>query len=579
MNPLTVMTLVVPALAPPQAARAEEVALATYDLRDVMPRWDASPSWSQRLTLPPVANTENGPVVADGLDGLSYADLGSFELVDLLTQALGDEVRREGREMIVEGDKLTVLAPAAVQEQVRAVLTGLRAAMAGAVTVRVDVLSSEHEGAPTPAGVIGADEAAQLVATLGARGAKHESFQLELSAGRTSKLDAYRRVPFLFDYDVEISQAMMVFNPVMSEVRDGTRLVLRGLALPGGLALSLVLLRTELLGEPEKRPLTLRGMVHHDKTGTTELLPGPDGIQVPDALVTSLAFDTFLPEGKALCAVVQASLGDAARSAVVVIRREGGTMVPYSTHPIPRTNRTLIALEGELFRLPRLQPVSEPWVDAHGVRQPGLVASVGGEHSTFLLEWMKAHFSIWRRFGPWILIVTDPAWDRDAAAQLERLVRALAPETRLEDVELELVDPGREGAQPARARLPLLRGSSAALVVARGRTAVTGFDVEVAQGAAVPDPYVSALFEGLAVALELCDATCQAAGLAQLSDGPLAVLETGYGVLGPIALPAPRTLHFDERLELSARGVARIGGGVERGPGLALEIRIGSAER
>jgi hypothetical protein len=567
------------------AHQSEESVLVTYDLRAVLPRWDAGPSWSQTLLEPPVGSPHryNWDETLD--QSLQYADLAAYELLDLLTQVLGDELRREGRELLVEGQVMTVLAPAGLHEQVRAVLDALAESLGGTIPVRVDVLAlAEGPGELPAAGTLGEDEAGKLVASLVGRGARHESFLLDLCAGRTTRLDAFRRVPFLFDYDVEIAQNMMVFAPVMSETREGTRLALRGRPAPGGVALSVLFMRSEQVEEIRKQPLTLKGLVNHQEGGSIEALDGPDGIQSPDVLARSLAFDTFLPEGKALALTLESRLGSAGLREVVLVRRatRGGPSA-YVVRPIPRTNRTLIALDAELFRPGRLHTETEPWRDEQGTLHLRALAKFDGEFSSFLVEWLKARFSIWRRFGPWILIVTDPAWDRDAAAQLDRLVKSLRHETALRDVGIELRAQGREPLHPVRIRVPLLAGSTAGLVLARGETAVTGFDVEVAQGAAVPDPYVGSVFEGLILSLGFEGTSVEASGMAQLLDGPIAALEPGYHLLGPIERPEPRVLRFDERLELAdgRSGPLRIGGGSDRAeqPGFALEISVSPPPR
>ncbi len=570
--------------APTVASQSEDSVLVTYDLRAVLPRWDAGPGWSQTLLEPPVASPYRQKELETIEGSLKYADLAAFELLDLLTQVLGDELRREGRELLVEGHSLNVLAPAALQEQVRAVLDGLATALAGTIPVRVDVLGvAEGGGELVPAGTLSEDEATKLVAAQIARGAQHRSYSLELCAGRTARLDAYRSMPFQFDYDVEIAQNMFVYAPVMSATREGTRLVLHGRSAPGGVALSVLYMRSELVEKIQEQPLTLRGLVNHLEGGKMEVLDGPRGIQSPSVLARGLAFDTFLPEGKALVLTLEARMGAASAREIVLIRRLGGAMSSYVVRPIPRTNRTLIALDAGLFRPGSLHTEAEPWVDEHGALQPMAVAKFDGDFSSFLLEWLKARFSIWRRFGPWILIVTDPAWDRDAAAQLDRLVKSVRRSTTLYDVGVELRAQGREAIHPVRIHVPLLAGSSAGLVLARGETAVTGFDVEVAQGAAVPDPYVGSIFEGLALALTFGETSIEASGLAQLFDSPIAQLESGYDLLGPIERPEPRVLRFDQRLELSdgRRGPLRIGSGSERAdqPGFALEITVAPVPR
>jgi len=577
MTLLLSLALLAPLALAPASPQGEESVLATYDLRTVMPRWDAGTKWSQSLLAPPAASPRQELETLDG--SLTYADLTSFELLDLLRQILGDELLREGRELMVEDNVLTVLAPLALHEQVRSILEALEAAMAGTAPVRVDVLTlPEAGGELPPAAPVSEEEAARLVASLIQRGAKHTSYVLELSAGRSARLDAYRRIPFLFDYDIEIAQNIMVYEPVMSETREGTRLVLRGLAVPGGLSLSCLLFRSDLIGAIGSKTLALKGVLNNTEKGSLHYADGPQHLQVPQVFQRGLAFDTFLPDGKALVLGVEAQLGTVKTREVVVLRRQGGAMTSYAVRPIPRTNRTLIALDAELFRAPRLTADASPWWDDQNIAQPSLVARFDGEISGFLLEWMKARFSVWRRFGPWILIVTDPAWDRDGAAQLDKLVKSLRPNTALTSVSLDLRAQGREAQFPVRLRVPILSGSTAGFAVVRGETALTDFGAEVAQGAAGTDPYMSSVCEGLALSFSIQGNTCETNGMAQLLDGPATVEDPGYALLGPIERPEPRVLRFDERLELpeGRPGPVRIGGGSDRAdqPGLTLEIGV-----
>jgi len=503
---------------------------------------------------------------------------------------MGDELRREGREMLIEGSALAVLAPEAVQEQVRAVLEALRQALAGTIVVRVDLLAL-GEGSPVdlvPSSVLSDDEASKLVTGLVGRGAQQRTFQLELSAGRTAWLDARRRVPFLFDYDVEIAQGAVVFDPIVPDLYDGVRIGLRGVPVNGGLALSAVLQACELVGKIPTRELSVRGMLNRVPPNSTPnsgagdvlsstLVDGPRALQTPQALVCGLALDTVLPDGKALALTLEADLGPAHTREVVILRRLGGSMAPYVARPIPRTNRTLIALNAEIFRTPSLASAMLE-ADDHGHPQAQVAANFDAEAPSFLLEWVKVRFSVWRRFGPWLLIVTDPAWDREAGTELERLVQSRRSSTRLVQLSVDLRAGGRETPFPVRARLPVVAGTSVGLVLGRGFTFVSDYDVEVAQGAAVPDPWVDCLFEGLAMALVVDPTLCEASGIAQVLDGPPALFDPDYELMGPLDRPEPRLLRFDERLNLpegpTAR--ARIGVSADRPEqqGLTVELSV-----
>jgi len=561
----------------------ESTVLASYDLRAVLPRWDDGTSWSQSLNHLPGVGPEQETSEAGG----NYSDMAAFEVLDLLTQVMGDELRREGREMLVDGSALTVLAPEPVQEQVRAVLDALRQALAGTIAVRVDVLALGDGSSVdlVPSSVLADDEAAKLVASLIGRGAQQRSFQLELSAGRTAWVDARRRVPFVFDYDVEIAQGSVVFAPFVPELRDGVRMGLRGLPVNGGLALSSVLMINDLLGKISERKLLLRGQLNRippnqAEVVSSELVKGPGAVQMPQTLVRALAFDTFVPDGKALVLSLETDLGPARTREVVILRRLGGSMTSYVARPIPRTNRTLIALNVELFRTPSLVSSLVTEHDDYDHPQAQVVANFDAEAPSFLVEWVKVRFSVWRRFGPWILIVTDPAWDREAASDLERLIQSRRGNVRLVQAGVDLRAQGRETPFPVRARLPVVAGTSVGLVVGRAFTYLGAYQVEVAQGASVPDPVMQCMFEGLAMTWAVDPTTCEAAGIAQLLDAPPATFDPAYDLMGPLDRPEPRVLSFDERLNLpegpTAR--ARIGMASDRPEqqGLTVELSVGS---
>jgi hypothetical protein len=554
-------------LTPPSlAAQAEESQLVTYDLRRVMPRWDEGNSWQQTLLVPPVLNPRDE---IHWIPAERYGGWLSFELLDLLNQILGDELRREGREMLVEGDALTVLAPAALQQQVRVILEGLEQALAGTLTLSVDVFQLA-EGAPEPASVLLSDEEGQkLVAALAASGSAQRTTTVQLSAGRTTVVDSILAVPFLWDHDVEIAQEITAFDPLMSETRSGTRLVLRAAAQPGGALLSVLQLGSELRGMRDIE-LSLEGtLTRSDKPPFR--LPGPARVQSPDLDLVSFAFDTFLPDGKALALGFESNLAGKKARQVVVLRRLASTLGSYVVRQIPGTNRSLIALDAELFRPARLETdVAVSKEPTQGL-SPLATASLSFETSGFLIEWIKARFSIWRPFGPWILIVTDPAWDRDANAQLERLVKGLKPRTSLSEATFEL----RAGsARTVRARLPLLEGTRAGLAVAHGRTALLDYDVEVAQGASVHDPLVSSLFEGLVLSCLAQGDLAEVRGLAQLVTAAAPIEAGGVG-FGKFECFETQTLRFDERVRVAPGRPLRLGPVAEKGvAGLVLELTL-----
>lgn len=564
-------TLAALLLALPTFAQAEDSQLVSYDLRRILPRWDAG-DWSQSLLLPPLSHphADSAAIPAD-----RYGELLSFELLDLLNQILGDELRREGREMLVEGDALTVLAPAALQQQVRALLDGLEQALAGTVTLRVEFFTLA-EGAAEPASLLLADDEAQKLAlSLAASGSPGRAFTLQLSAGRTDVLDARRSIPFLFDYNVEIAQGIGVFVPAMGETSSGVRLALRAGAVPGGTALTVLGIASELRAL-RSLELDIAGIVTQSDKQPYRI-GGPDLLQSPEVDLASFAFDTFLPDGKALALSFESALAGKKLRQLVLLRRTASTLSSFVARPIPGTNRTVVALDAGLFRGARLETALEIGVqDEYGgqaLLAPAATATLTSETAGFLLEWLKARFSIWRPFGPWILVVTDPAWDRDALAQLERLVKGLKPRTGLSEATFEL---RTGGARPVRARLPVLEGSRAGLAVGLGRTAITGYSAEVAQNAAMHDPFVGAIFDGLVCSLLAQADSAELRGLAQLTNSGGMVKAGGQDSFGAFERIEAQQLRFDERWKLAEGRTLRLGGVTEKGEtgGLVLEVTL-----
>lgn len=573
------------ALAPQTGPAAQESVLATHDLRDVLPRWDGS-DWSQSLLFPPATHPEQDPVWAE----TEPEDPESFDVLDLLTQVLGDELRREGREIAAEDGQLSVLAPEPIQRRVEAVLDTLRSSMGAAVGLQVDVLTLDGPGGnELPAGVLPAGEVANRISTLVGAGAQHQSFETELTIGRTAWLDARRRIPFVLDYDVEIASTSLVFDAVTAETYEGTRVGLRAWPAKGGLGLAAIVMRSELLGEVQSIPLGMKGRVSmtdgvRPSAEDISVLEGPGKVESPRVLERALALNLVIPDGQALALSFEVDLGDVRRREVVFLRRAAGVLTPYLVRPIPQTNRTLIALDTELFRPVQLDmsttPENEFWRyrQRGGLETPWVQARAKNDPPGYLLEWIKLRFSVWRRFGPWILIVTDPAWDRDAAGELDRLVTGRRQQLGLVDAALTLVEAGETPRRPVRARFPMLTGSEAGIAVGRGGTLLGDYDVEVAQGAGVADPIVDCLFEGLAMRMRVDATSVDARGTAQLFTSQR-VFDPQYDMVGQLDLPETEVLRIDERRALGADGRVRFGARIAGAStsSLALELTLTAA--
>ena len=135
----------------------------------------------------------------------------------------------------------------------------------------------------------------------------------------------------------------------------------------------------------------------------------------------------------------ETEVGGAKHQQLVVLRRVGGSLRSFYSFPIPGSSRTLLAVNTELMRAPRFSIREEPWIrHRRSGGHPYVAATLDSEPSLFLFDWMKYRFSIWRRVGPWAVVVTDPAWDDDSARELTELLAKSRPEARVIDSGLDL---------------------------------------------------------------------------------------------------------------------------------------------
>jgi hypothetical protein len=570
---------------------SQESSLVLHDLHDVLPRWDGSEAWTQSLLFPPATHPEQDPVWAES----ESEDLDSFDVLDLLSQVLGDELRREGREIAAEDGQLSVLAPEPIQRRVQAVLESLRASLGATVQLQVDVLTlAPSAGGELPQtlqvpSVLPAAEVQARINGLVGAGAQRQSFETELTIGKTAWLDARRRIPFVIDYDVEIACTSLVYDAVTAETYEGTRIGLRAWPARDGLGLATVVMRSELLGPIQSVPLGMKGRVAmtdgtRPNAEDLAIVEGPGKIDSPRVLERALALNLTIPDGQAVALSFDVDLEGVRRREVVFLSRTAGELAPYVARQVPQTNRTLIALDTELFKPVRLALSTTPeegsWRTRTrgGLETPWVQSMASFDPPSYLSEWIKLRFSVWREFGPWILIVTDPAWDRDAATELERLVASRRDAPALVEATLDLVEGGESPRHPVRARFPMLSGSEAGIAIGRGSTVVADYDVEVAQGSGVADPLIDCVFEGLATRLRVETVSAEARGIAQVLGAPR-VFDPEYEMVGPLAFPQPQVLRIDGRRALGASGRVRFGARTEGGswPSLSLELAVGPA--
>ena len=482
---------------PPQAANV----LTIYDLENVLPRFDKETKWSDRLVVSSADPWGHLPRFSPSL----RTQEGSPEvLVDVLTQLVGDDLRFEGRRVGLQDQaRLAVLAPEEVHARVREALTFLQERLNAQVEISVDVLTVEG-GSPTesiPGGIYDPVEADHLINTYLGRGAEQRRFTARLGAGRTTAIDDVRGTSFVWDYDVEIAQGALIFDPIVLAAETGAHLLLRGVPINGGTYLSVLYRDSSLVEEIRDREASLKGAVSKEDGGYRSV-SGPDILHDAAVLFRSAAFDTFLPDGQVLVFASEADLPGAQSSQIVVLRRAAGDLVSHAAGSFGGSP-SLLLLNTEFLSPPRFEIGPSPWVESDWIHyykhvHPYLIGTLRAEPSLFLFDWMKSRFSTWRRLGPWALAVTSPDWDSSSADELAQLVQGARHHTDVTTVVLNLQGAGRS---PARLSLPVRVGTSAAAACGITSHVLLDYDVEVAQFASVGDPIRPPVLDGMAAGL------------------------------------------------------------------------------
>ncbi len=539
-------------------AVAEDNVLVRYDLRPVMAEFDG-PSWREPLVSVLAAPEELSYASADELAAAAAPET----IVDVVTRILGDEMHFEGREMSLVGThSLLVLAPASVHAKIRAVLDGLEGAMSAELRVRMDVYSLAGPATvASNANIVSLAEADRIGAELASAGAEHTSEDFELYAGRTALLDETRATTFVYDYSVEIAQGSLGFDPVIVNVPEGRRTMLRGFSTGAGAVLSFLTSDTRLEGGLRSRAFGGSGAVGHVRDGGLEFVAGPQSIQTADASTTSVACTTFVPQGKAAVFTSDATRAGAVSHQVIVLRVVGDAPASFRSIDIPDSNFKLMLLNSEVFAASQMNLATyRESIDGH-YGHPIVSASHDPSNSQFLFDWLKPRFSVWRRFGPWAVVVTTPAWDNQASDQLAALVASLDASRTTVDVTFDLV--ASDGSKPARWSLPVLTGSTFGAVAGTTSTAMVDYDIEVAQFATISDALVIPIFDGLAGSIGVSESgggfVVDMEGYGYRIQRPIQPLESSGPFTGHVDQVVTDRIAFDERQRVGRGAAATIG--------------------
>jgi len=559
------------------AAEGPDSVLVRYDLGGLLASFDSS-TFVESLLM---SGGSPGDAVQRSSSEDMYERVDAESLVELLARLFNEEFEYEGRELALQdADELLVLAPPEVQEKVQGALTALEQALSSSVELQVDVVALPGEGPPPFGGacVIDAAQAANLPSS---PDRPRETYTVRLSPGRTSVVDRRRMIPVVVDYDVEIAQGALIHDPVVGTAETGTRLLVRGVPMADGLALSIFYAHGDPVREDvQEIEAPLRGFVSSENGTEDRFIEGPRAEERVEIAFRSAAFNTFLPAGKALVLTSTLDLSTsqpegAGRSRqAVIVRRVSGELPRFRRYSSPGTKRELLFVNAETLHGPEMKS----WGRLIGGGEESMehIPEVRGqlepESSVFLMDWISDRFSTWRTVGPWVICAYDPTWDESAGAELERLTQGWHAETRLSEVELHA---RVRGVDAAAWKLPVRVGSQAAGMVGISSTSLVDYDVEVAQFAAGADPkffpYFSGLvFRGAASANEAGETRLDLEAIAHLRREAPRMVTLG----GPYMTRLEKTTFDVLRVWDRVSGTASLGDRGEQGGALSLDVAL-----
>ncbi|MFO0981406.1 MAG: hypothetical protein U1E76_06560 [Planctomycetota bacterium] len=322
----------------------------SYDLSHLLPQVDAGEPQEFLLPYSPL-----GTEVAASAE-TSSADPG--RVVDSIMQLLGAEFQYEGRSIQPEGDRLFVVAPMSVQQKVERILAAWEQAFAAALDVSLDVVTLKARRDLGSSCVVKASDADRMLASVKDAIERSSSHRLRLMPGRTAVVDATRHLTFVRGYDVEIAQSAGVSEPHLDQTQVGTRLLLRGVPVAGGMALALCLKRADLNGDVKSRDYPMLQGLANDHG--LELREVARIIQSPDVTFHSTVLNTFVADGSALLLSSGFDVTSGRSQELVVIRLLGNRPEVLTAVRVEQTEpdaqpvtMELMLLDAEQFDVPR----------------------------------------------------------------------------------------------------------------------------------------------------------------------------------------------------------------------------------
>lgn len=460
---------------------------------------------------------------------------GPEDILETCIQSTGGEFEFEGRALwLDDAGVMTVRAPESVQQKVSSIVDFFAATVGQRVPVRLDVIRfpSRYRIEPESLGVLDSVQAEALRKSATQAGGHAESLVMHVAPGSLTEYDGTSREELLLDYDVEVAQNTMCYDPRMVEVLSGTRVALDCQPAEGGVDLTLILRDSAPRTEVHEVDISQQGFVANETQAT--FISGPRFLQSYAKPVRSMAMDAYLPAGGVLALQSTLSLEGGEGTQLVLVEPLGPLPSVLTQGPEGLYAIHMGALAGhrmhvfgvaEWCEVPRWNMTRLGWEDEPLMR----VERHGRDWDAFLelLDASRPDLPFMIQSGAWAIGRGDDELARELAAEgrllpgLGELVGSAQSPTENVRVSLRITRAGQDGSRGLSYDGMLMLGTTAALSLGVEGTYVRDYDVEIAQGSSVMDPITSLYHDGAALILEPRRArdgglTLQLRGVAQL---------------------------------------------------------------
>lgn len=433
------------------------------------------------------------------LNSQGFYDAGDGEQTELffpglIGDILGEELSFEGRWLeVLDNGKLLMVAPEGVHSQVQRVYDFLRDAADERIELAVEVIDGAIEG-PSQLDHAG-------VRAILSRVPKDSvvSHRVSLASADWGRVDSTVVSPIVIDFDAEIAQASVIADPIVMGVQSGLRIGLQAVPAKGGVLLTSIVRHGKLLGIGASA-LGMELRLTGEDRKVSEMVSARE-VQTYSMAGFGSASSVFLPDGGGI--LIRGVQGEHTRT--ILVHHLGGGLKHRRELALSSSGENLVLLNEHAGAPSELHGMGSglvrPLTRGHyrdTANMPLLGTSLGQGPGPEIMDLISNQaprsVNAIAQYGPWHAYTTSEGDSGEALASLEAQLEASLRQSQALQVRVDLVIDGKS---VAHVQQPVLDGYSTLFSLGNESLEVSDYDVEVAQFAATPDPWVCVIFEGL----------------------------------------------------------------------------------